>query len=195
MHTLSRDDLRLTWSPPESSKEATFGQLPDYPWCSSAIPDLLKASRSKLGIIYVNSALVPWTLSTVSSCVREFWSWPYLLLSTLSRSASWPASIGAEEGDRWAQRGRDAHAMQRRSLHLSSSWQRPFGSPVIYFCSSSLKVWPPPKTRQLTHIQLKDASQTLITFFFLNKLMETWWNECVLYCDQETSRYSLFCMN
>lgn len=78
---------------PRPSKEAAFRQVCDYPWCSSAILDLLKANRSKLGIIYVNPALVPWTLCTVSSCVHEFWSQLYLLLSTLSRSTSWPPCV------------------------------------------------------------------------------------------------------
>ncbi len=129
------------------------------------ILDPLKANGSELGIIYVNSVLVPWTLCRVSSCVREFWSRPYLLLSTLSRCTSWPPSTRGEERDaereRWTLRGRDVHAIQRVSLSLSASWQRPFGSSVIYPCSSSLKVWPPPKTRQLTH---RDALRIFITF-------------------------------
>lgn len=134
----------------------------DPPW---PILDPLKANRSELGIIYVNSVLVPRTLCTVSSCVREFWSRPYLLLSTLSRSTSWPPSTRGEERDaereRWALRGSDVCTTLQLSLRLSASWQRPFGSSVIYLCSSSLKVWPPPKTRQLTHI---DALRTFITF-------------------------------
>lgn len=44
-----------------------------------AILDPLKANQHKLGVIYVNSALVPWTICTVSSCVCEFWSWSYFL--------------------------------------------------------------------------------------------------------------------
>lgn len=111
-----------------------------------------------------NPALVPWTLCTVSSCVREFWLQPYLLLSTLSRSTSWPPSARGEERER----ERDVQAIQRLSLHPDVSWQRPFGSSVIYLCSSSLKVWPPPKTGQLTHIQQIDAQRTFITFFFPN---------------------------
>lgn len=118
MHSLTRDNLRLTWSPLESSKEAAFRQVCDYPWSSSAILDPLKANRSKLGIIYVNPALVPWTLCTMSSCVHEFWSWLYLLLSTLSRSTSWPPCIRGR-GERKMNTGREGFTCCTTAFPLS----------------------------------------------------------------------------
>lgn len=94
-------DLRLSPWPSGSSKEPGFRRVHRYPWSSSRVLDPLKLNRSKLGLIYENLAPIPWTVHTVSSCVHEFWAWLYFVLSTLSRSTSWPACVregGGREG-------------------------------------------------------------------------------------------------
>lgn len=142
--------------------EAAFSKVPDYPWSSVAILDPLEANRRELGIIYVNPALVPWTLCMVSSRVHEFWTRLHLPLSTLSRSTSRLACI-RPRGERQMNAEREGITCFL-SPALSALWQRPFGSSVIYFCSSSLQIWPPPKTRQLTLKHHVDAPGTFITF-------------------------------
>lgn len=73
---------------------------------------------------------------SVSSCVHEFWDRPYLLLSTLSRSTSWLPSSRGEERD-----------TEREGC-------LPFSSSVIYRCSSLVKVWPQPNTRNSEYMRI-----------------------------------------
>lgn len=159
MHSLTWDDLCLTWSPLQSCKEAVFQQVHhNYPWSSLSVHPWPCdwANSGVLEIIYVNPALVPWTLlCAVSSCVHEFWvqaiscSVNTLTLHVLRGKGR---EEGSREEDECREGGKDWKAILRLSTGLSAWWQRTFGSSVICSCSSSLQSSAlNPQSRQLTH--------------------------------------------
>lgn len=160
MHILAQDDLLLTWSPQRVVKKLLLDRCVITHDPPRAILDLLKANGSELGIIYVNSVLVPWTLCMVSSCVREFRSRPYLFLSTLSSSTSWPPFTMGEERQRERKMNAEREGCTRYTaafylLHDRGHLAALLSISALLHSKSGLH------PRQLTHI---DALRTSIMF-------------------------------
>lgn len=167
MRTLTREDFCLTWSPTVSSKEAALQVV-----IPLAIPDprarnnLCEPCSCPLNLL-LGVKLCPWIL------VR-----PYLFLSTLSRSTSWPPFTRGEERhwerERRVLRRRDVHVIAWFSHCISALWQRPFGSFLIYISALLHSIWPSPKIRHCTH---KKVHKSIYHVFFQQFKLLGWRSE------------------